>query len=152
MSNISVTPLNRINQRVADAVPLVNYGGCGFYATLIQRRLLELGQVTETGLIGYDPPNGADHVFTVVKLDGIEYFHDGEETKRLDVWSRTDLGRWYTPKRVPVDETIGIVNSNRWNPTFQPIAHVRILCDIIEHVLGPFEQRPHFNTIQGVKI
>lgn len=152
MSAITLAQLDLINDRVKDAVPLVNYGGCGFYATLIQRRLAELDQRTETGVLGYDPPSGADHVFTIITIDGKEYFHDGEETKLFATWVKSDLGRWYSPERLPSDETLGLVNSNRWNPMFDPIGHVHILCGIIEDVLGPYQERPHFNTIQGVRI
>lgn len=152
MSAVTLAHLENVNRVVQLKVPLVNYGGCGFYATLIQRRLAELGLTTETGLIAYDPPNGADHVFTVVAVDGIEYFHDGEETLCLDKWMKTDFGKYFPIARVSADETLQVVNTNRWNPTFEPIGHIEILCSIIEDVLGPFEQRPHFNTIQGVRI
>lgn len=135
-----------INEVVLDTVPFVNYGGCGFYAALVQQRLSELGQKIETGAIRYTPPDGADHIFTVVKIGRTEYFHDGEDTKPLKSWTG------YKYERLDPKTTQTVVNSNRWNTMFEPKVEVPILCSIIETVLGPFEQRPHFDTIQGVRV
>lgn len=145
--------LRLINERVKVKVPFVNYGGCAFYATLIQQRLAELGQVTESGVIAYTgPPDGADHVFTVVKLGRYEYFHDGTDTMTMAHWAKTDMGNFYRTVRVPSGETLQIVNSNRWNVWFNAKHEVPVLCSIIEDTLGAFVQRPHFDTIQGIKV
>lgn len=135
-----------INLLVGRKVPMVNDGGCAFYAALIQQRLHELGHSTETGIISYTPPEGADHVFTVIKLGGKEYFHDGEDTTLLSAWKS------FNYERLPTSETSTVVNSNRWNVVFNAEREVPILCEIIEKVLGPFEARPHFHTIQGIDV
>lgn len=144
-----ISLLEQINEQCDERVSNVNFGGCAYYAALLQWRFRELGWPSKPAVISYNPGNGAAHVFTTLEIGGKTYFHDGIRTMEQGRWEYELGSDWDYLE----DEIIEVVEQNRWNMTFSPTEEVPILCEIIEEVLGPFNERPHFNNmLQGVHI
>lgn len=130
--------LTQINTELKASVPDLNFGGCAYYAALLDRRLTELGHHIDIGAISYRPPEGANHIFTIIKINNVEYFHDGHRTTPLSrFWG--DYDRLY-------DDPSRIAEDNRWNEFFDLNEAFPLIVAAIENAFGSFERKPHFHN------
>jgi hypothetical protein len=135
--------LRYINSDIRRDVPTINYGGCSFYATMIERRLAELGHTSSPVVLFDAMPHGADHVATSVVIDGVRYFHDGEDTLP---WEHK-----YDDFAPLTMDPLTYTNSNKWNTWFEPRLSLPVVEHIITRHLGEFTKGFNFDTLQGVQ-